>query len=137
MTKFESTEKTINAGREPVYEFLTDINNFSSLVPAEQVRDFKAGKDNCHFYIDGIGSVGVRLVDNDNGDVRFESEGSTPFRFDLLVELNEAGPGTTRMRLILNANLNMMMKMVAGKHLEQGVEFAASRLSDHLNRINL
>jgi carbon monoxide dehydrogenase subunit G len=137
MTQYESSEKTINAGRKPVYEYLTDINNFSSLIPAGNVRDFKAGKDNCHFYIDGIGTVGVRLVASETDDVRFESEGSTPFRFDLLVKLNETGPGSTRLKLVLNAGLNMMMKMVAGKQLEEGVEIAASRLSDHLNQIGL
>ncbi len=133
MTTFRSAEKIVNARPSEVYEFISDINNFNNLVPHEKVRDFEADEDSCRFSIDGIGRVGVRIAEKHPvNNIIYESEGS-PFRFNLRVDLDETAEGNTLMKLVLNAELNMMMKMFAKKPLAEGVEIAASRLSDHLN----
>jgi carbon monoxide dehydrogenase subunit G len=135
MTKFESSPKTITADRKNVFSFLSDINNFRSLIPEDQVRDFESEQDNCHFHVDGLGEIGIRIYSREPDEfIRFESEGSKPFRFDLLVHLDELEENTTKMRLIFNADLNMMMRMMAKKPIEEGLEKIATQLSDHLNR---
>ncbi len=134
MTKFESSEKIIKVNRSNVYRFISDINNFNALVPGDTVRDFEVDRDGCRFTVDGLGEVGVRVISREpEKKIMFESEGNVPFRINLLIELEEPDPDATLLKLILEADLNMMMKMVAQTPLENGVEEIASRLSDHLN----
>ncbi len=134
MTTFESSVKTVKVARKPVYGFLADIRNFGSLVPEGKVSNFEAESDNCRFTIDGLGEVGVRQVTTRPDDtIIFESEGSTPFRFDLSIDLEETGDEDTKLKLTLRAELNMMMKMMASKPLEEGLEMVASELANHLN----
>jgi carbon monoxide dehydrogenase subunit G len=134
MTTFKSNDKEINASRKDVYGFVSDINNFMALVPEGKVRDFEAEKDSCRFTVDGLGQVGVRIASSEpENSIMFESEGSVPFNFNVLVDLREKDEGTTIMKIILNADLNMMMKALARKPLKEGVEVIASELADHMN----
>jgi carbon monoxide dehydrogenase subunit G len=134
MTNFESTSKTILADRKQVFEFLSDISNFATLVPEGKVRDFESGRDYARFHVDGLGEVGIRIVsDNPYDTITFGSEGSVPFRFSLQVNLTENDPGMTVMSLSMDADLNVMMKMMAKKPLEDGIEMVATRLTEHLN----
>ncbi len=134
MTTFESSLKTVSVPRKPVFGFLSDIKNFESLVPEGIVKNFVAVKNNCRFDVDGLGEVGVRLAaTNPDHTIIYESEGSRPFRFDLIIDLNEQDDQSTLMKLTFRAELNMMMKMMVQKPLEDGLEVIASELVDHLN----
>ncbi len=135
MTKIESAIKKINAGRKPVYWFLSDVENLNSLVPEGKVTNFSADTDSCKFSVDGLGEVGLRVVSKDpENTIKFESEGSVPFRFKLWIQLKDTGNSETAMKLTIAAELNSMMKMVAEKPLKNGLEVIASQLSDHLNK---
>ena len=134
MTIFESSLKTVSVARKPVFGFLSDIKNFENLVPEGIVKNFVAVSGNCRFTIDGLGEVGVRLANvNPDHTIIYESEGSRPFRFHLTINLNEQDDQSTIMKLTFRAELNMMMKMMVRKPLEDGLEMMASELVDHLN----
>jgi hypothetical protein len=134
MTEIKSSEKVIRTDKGNVYDFLSDINNFSTLVPEGKARDFEADRDHCSFLVDGLGQVGVRVVSREPGKyVMFESEGSIPFQVNLLIELEQFREEDTLMKMTLNADLNFMMKMIALNPLKEGLERAASELTDYLN----
>lgn len=135
MTKFESSNKKICAGRKPVFDFLSDIKNFNGLVSEDKVKDFHAETDSCTFTVDGLGEIGVRVASREPDDtIKFESEGSAPFKFNLWIQLKETEDESTVIKLTLGAELNMMMKALAEKPLKEGIEIIATRLSDHLNK---
>lgn len=134
MTTFKSNEKEISASRKQVYDFVTDVNNLNALIPEGKVTNFQADRDSCQFKVDGLGQLGIRVVSREpENNILFESEGSVPFHFDVLINLHEAGAETTLMEIILNADLNMVMKAVANKPLKEGLEVIASELANHLN----
>lgn len=134
MTEIRSSEKIIKTERNNVYEFISNINNFSTLVPEEKARDFEADRDSCRFSVDGLGQVGIRVVSREPGKyVVFESEEGIPFQVNLLIELEALGKEGTVMKLTMKADLNVMMKMIARNPMREGLEKAATRLSDHLN----
>ena len=134
MTKFESNIKTVSVPKGSVYGFLSDINNLESLVPEGLVRSFESGNGVFRFNIDGLGQIGVRMVNIQSEDsILFESEGSHPFRFNLGIDLHEMENHQTSLQLTFNAELNMMMKMMAMKPLEEGIERIATELADNLN----
>ncbi len=134
MTTFESSLKTISVPRSPVFVFLSDIKNFESLVPEGSVKNFVVINNSCRFSLDGLGEIGVRLASaNPDHTIIYESEDSRPFRFDLIIDLNEQHDQSTLMKLTFRAELNMMMKMMVQKPLEEGLEMIASELVDYLN----
>ena len=134
VTTVQSSEKKINAGREDVYGFISDINNFTSLVPDGKVSNFEAQKDSCRFKAEGLGEVIIRIVSREpRKNVVFESDGSLPFQFNVLIGLEDSGTGATAMKIVLQADLNMIMQAVAKKPLKEGLEVVASQLSEHLN----
>jgi hypothetical protein len=133
MTEIKSSDKIIRTEKENVYEFISDVNNFTTLVPEGKARDFEADRDHCRFSVDGLGEVGVKVVSREPGKyVMFESEGSIPFRVNLLIELEQFREDTL-MKMTLNADLNMMMKMIVQNPLKEGLEKAATELSEYLN----
>jgi carbon monoxide dehydrogenase subunit G len=134
VTTFQSSEKKINAGRQDVYGFISDVNNFTTLVPEDKVSNFEAQKDSCRFNAGGLGQVIMRIVSREPGkNVVFESDGSLPFQFNVAIELEDSGTEATVMKIVLNADLNMIMQAVTKKPLTEGVEIVASQLSGHLN----
>lgn len=134
MTTFYSSAKTIHAGRKPVFGFLSDIRNFKNLIPEVRIRNFEAERDRCRFTVDGLGEIAIRVALRDpDENIRLESEGQVPFRFNILIRLDETGSGSTNMKITLDADLNIMMKMIAQKPIEEGVEMAATLLAGHLN----
>lgn len=135
MTKFESSVKKVDAAQRPLFGFLSDIDNFSSLVSGYEVKNFHSEKDSCRFTIDGLGEIGVRVVSREpDNTIKFESEGQAPFSFNLWIQLKEAGDNQTAMKLTLKADLNPMMKMMAQKPLSDGLEIIASELTERLNK---
>lgn len=134
MTEIRSTEKIIRTERKNVYEFISDINNFNTLVPEERAGDFEANRDSCRFSVEGLGQVGIRVVSREpEKNVEFESEGGIPFQVNLLIELDESLPEGTVMKMTLRADLNMMMQMIAKNPMKEGLEKASTKLSDYLN----
>jgi carbon monoxide dehydrogenase subunit G len=53
--------------------------------------------------------------------------------FTFWVQLKEAAPYDTRMRLVLHAELNMMLKMMLGSKLQSGIDQMAETIAAAFN----
>ena len=53
MAKIESRVGTINSNESKIFDFVADFTNFKSVIPADQVSDFEATKDECSFQLPG------------------------------------------------------------------------------------
>ncbi len=135
MTTFESKIKTLNATAEDVYNFVSDFNNFTAMIPQDKVEDWKVEGDVCSFKIKNVGEASLKFVEKDfeKKTVKISSAGKAPFEFNFWVQLKEAAPYDTKMKLTLKAELNMMMKMVAKKPLQNGIEAIADGLTTFFN----
>ena len=58
---------------------------------------------------------------------------SHPFEFFVWIQLKQAGPYDTRLKITLKANLNMMMKMMIGSKLQAGVDGLADQIAMAFN----
>lgn len=113
-----------------VYRAFADFTNFTPIV-AGRVDDWQASSDECSFKVKGF-TVALHIVEREeNRLVKFT--GSVPFAFTLWMQLHEVAPDDTRMRLVLHAELNMMMKMMIGKKLAQGLDQAADQIAEMFN----
>lgn len=130
MTTFESEQVTIARDSNLIFEFLSDFNNFESFMPP-QVTDWKSDKEHCSFNIQNMATLGMRYdLKNPYNQIIIVSEGKSPFKFDLQCFLTEKGQATTDVKLVLNADLNMMLKMVASKPLANFVNILAHKIKE-------
>lgn len=122
-TEFVSPAGTINAGTTLVYNFVSDIRNFSRFIPEETVKNWVVDADNCSFEINPVGSVTVKLTEkNPTSLVKFEGVALQNTGFRIWVQLKEAEPSVTRFRIVLRAELNPFYKMMASNAINKFLE---------------
>jgi len=125
MSKYTSKIGKINKSDQLIYNFLTDFNNIKSVIPKDKVKDFEATEDTCRFSIDGVGQAGLKIIEKEPYKlIKITSDGKTPFSFFFWIQLKpiEGEEKATAIRLTIDANLNPMMKMMVGKHLQKGID---------------
>ena len=137
MSKYTSKTGKTNKSDELIYSFLTDLNNLKDVLPQDKVKDFESTEDTCKFSIDGIGQAGLKIIEKEpNKLIKITSDGKSPFSFYFWVQLKptEDSKNNTAIRLTIDANLNPMMKMVVGKHLQKGIDAMVDQLVVFFNK---
>lgn len=130
MTKIESEKVEINTSIGAVFNFLCDIRNYESLMP-EQITNWQATENDCTFTISGMATISMGIIEkNTNKHIKIVSQGKVPFNFDLNVFLEEKSPSSTTGELVMNADLNMMLKMMAQKPLSNFINLLAQKMKD-------
>ncbi|MDA3928721.1 MAG: hypothetical protein PF541_07150 [Prolixibacteraceae bacterium] len=142
--KYVSDVKTINHNNEVVYNYLSDFNKLGLLlnehtlaqlsqqIPNGSIDDFGSDSDSCHFTISSMGEAGFRIIERDTPKmIKITGEGKIPFELYLWIQVLPLTPYQCKIRLTIHANMNMMIKMVAGKKLKEGI----NKLADALTQI--
>lgn len=142
LSKYVSEVKTVNQNHETVYRFLSDFNNLGKLfnetllqqisqqAPQIKIESFETDTDSCRFQIASYGEAGLEIIDREfNKTIKIAGSGRMPVDLTLWIQVLPVSPYQCKMRLTLHAGLNMMMKMVAGKKLKEGVDKLADLLA--------
>jgi len=131
-TKYESTIKVVNNSAEVIYSKLSDFQKLSSVIPPENIQNWKATPDTCRFTIAQIGEIGLRIIDRqENTLVKYTADGETRFNFNIWVQMKEVAPYNSRIKVTMKADLNPMLKMMAGSHLQKFVDMLATAISTY------
>jgi carbon monoxide dehydrogenase subunit G len=134
LEKYESKQQQIRRSAETVYEALSDFNNFTPLV-ADRVEGWKVDGDTCTFKVKGM-EMGLRMVEKIPGQlIKLEATDTTPIGFTFWLQLKESAPYDTRMRLVLHAEMNMMIKMMIGSKLRDGIDQMAEQIARTFNAV--
>lgn len=145
MTKIESDIFKIESTIGSVYAFLSDFKRVGAMISvaqqmgqgskemaqiSEHVKDLQFGEETCTFNVKGFGEMGVNIVEKEEPKmIKLAGDDRMPFDFNLWIQLLENGPYDTRMKLTLQADLNVMMKMLLKGKLEKGINQLAEGLS--------
>ncbi len=128
MTSFES-RTTLTKPIEEVYAFLENCNNHEKLQP-DNVYAWSSTKDEATFTIKNMSKLALKVKERkENSEIRFVPASETPFDISLNWLL-EPKDGKTEVKLQLNAELNMMMKMMASGPLQKLIDFQTKRLTE-------
>jgi len=128
MTRIESNITPVQKSAGEVFSFLSDFNNFQSLMP-EQVVDWESTPDECSFKIQGMATLGMKMIEkNPNNLIKITSNGKVPFTFFLTCMIQE-DHNNSKVQLAFDAELNPMMKMMAVKPLTNFLNLLAGKLS--------
>ncbi|MBQ2993275.1 MAG: polyketide cyclase [Alistipes sp.] len=134
MEKYESKQQQIRKSAAQIFPLISD---FSLLTPAvaDKVEEWQATADTCSFKVKGF-TVKLRMVDKvECKHVKITGDdGGVPIDFAFWIQLHEVTPTDTRMRMVLHAELNMMMRMMVGGKLQKGLDQAAETFAAAFNR---
>lgn len=154
MTKFESSVKQIHFPQASVYAKLSDLNNLqvvqqrasdpafieqikaSGRVPddklgqiLEAVAQLQFTQDTVTYPSSPIGAVTLRVVEREEMKcVKYAVEGA-PVAANLWIQLLATSTYECKMRCTIGAELNFLMKQMAKKPLQEGVEKLADMLA--------
>lgn len=132
MEKYESKQQQIRRPAEQVYAVISDFNNFTPVVQGH-VEDWMADENDCAFKLKGM-TVRLHMADKVPYEyIKVTGDDRSPLDFTFWVQLKQVGDYDTRMRLVLHAKLNMMMKMMIGSKLQDGLDQIAAQMAKAFN----
>lgn len=142
LEKYTSQVKEINHNEQVIYNYLSNFENLSGYlnsgliekitekVPQIKITDFSSDRDSCKFNITGLGLAEIRIVNREPfKTIKVESSGGLPISLTFWIQLMAEDNFTTKMRLTLHAEMSLMIKMLAGGKLGEGIDRLADTLA--------
>ncbi len=118
----------IKAPVDRVYAFLADVNNHEQLMP-DDIGNWSSTYDDASFTIKNMGDISIRIAKRiDNSEVVLKPSVKTPFEVTLRWRLNQKEATITVAKLVVEADLTIMMKMLATGTLQKLVDHQVHRL---------
>jgi len=120
----------LNRPAKEVYDFLADCNNHEQLMP-ENIYNWSSTKDEAQFTIKNMAKLTLRIAERvAPSEIRFVPAEKAPFDVEMKWIITATGTETSAAQLIIQADLNMMMKMVATGPLQKLVDHQVKRLAE-------
>ena len=142
LNKYRSDVKLIDHNQQVVFNYLSNFENLSGYlnsgliekitekIPQVKITDFQSDQDSCKFNITGLGVAEIKIVNREPfKTIKVESSGGLPLSFVFWIQLISVDQFQTKLRLTLHAEMSMMIKMMAGSKLEEGINQLADTLS--------
>jgi carbon monoxide dehydrogenase subunit G len=137
MNEFISDTVKINSNAERIYNVMADMSSFSQVASAAQIKeieDFQSTTDTCSFKVKGM-EVGVQIIDREPyKTIKYVGYKNIPVEFFIWLQLKEIAADDTRIRIVLRAKLNLMMKTLLKGKIKKGLDKVVHQIADSLNR---
>lgn len=131
MTEIESSLNSIDSSAENVFAFLNDINNHKKLMP-EQVSEWWSNADEAKMKVQGLGSLHLKKdITRQHSYIKIIPIGTTPVELYIEWHITQDGDHC-KAQVIIFADLNMFMRMVAEKPLKNLSNYMAGRVNEAL-----
>ncbi|QZT36499.1 hypothetical protein K5X82_14730 [Halosquirtibacter xylanolyticus] len=144
LEKYISDVVTLDWDQHVVYEKLSTFKTFEALFSPEniekvksqvkdapdfKIEDFEATDDTCSFKVGSMGRTGLQIVNREpSKEIKMTGNGTVPFKFTFWIQVLPVTSTTSKVRLTVHADMNMMMKMMVGKKLKSGINQLANGL---------
>ncbi|MEJ8747885.1 SRPBCC family protein [Phocaeicola sp. ICN-14070] len=135
--QFESNVKHVPYSQERVYNKLSDLNNLEGVRERlDMVKDKQDGKledmsfdrDSITLKVQGI-SLTLRIIEREPLKcIKFEGDKS-PIPLNLWIQILPVTQEEAKMKVTIRAEVNMFMKAMVSKPLQEGVEKLADMLA--------
>jgi len=142
ISKYVSDVKQINHDQDVVFTYLSDFRNLSVYlnqnlfenitrqIPQIKISQFESDRDFCRFQLSGIGLAGIKIVKRDPFQtIKMESSEGLPISITFWIQLLPVKEGQTKVRLTLHADMSMVIRMMADKKLEEGINNLAETIA--------
>ena len=133
MTRYESKITTATVGEEALFNTLSDLNNLSKFIDKipenNQVKNIKCETDSVRVTVNPVGEIGMRIIERiPSSTIKFTSEKS-PVSFTMWIQLKQITENDTKIKITLDADLNIFLKGMVGNYLQNFVDTLAGQLA--------
>ena len=130
MSTIESNKTAVERPAESIFNFLSDFNNFKSLMPP-QVTNWQSTSDTCSFTITGMAEIGMKIVEKTpNSLIRISSDGKVPFKFTLYEHIETVEAGNRITQLIMKADVTPFMGAMVNGPLKNFLNLLVQKMKD-------
>lgn len=123
MAEYKSKRAIVSKAPYELYMAFVDMRNFLQFIPEDKKGDVTADFDSIHATVQGF-NVGVKVVQRTPySKIEFADDGA-PFQFCLTMHFDAASadPYKTDFQIVLDAELNFMMKTLLGGKLKDALD---------------
>jgi hypothetical protein len=131
MSKIETEKVNCPQPAEKLYNFLSDFNNFQSLMPP-QVSNWQSTTDTCSFTINNMATVGMRIESKTPfTKIHIVSEGGkVPFSFTLDVMITPVDENNSIGQLLFNADIPIFLRPMVEGPLRNFFNLLAKKMAE-------
>lgn len=131
MTTIDTEKKVSPNNIETLFNFLTNMNNFEKLMPADKIEKWDGDNEQCEFTIKGMARIGLKKESANKPDhIKVSSFGKVPFTFTLDINLNEVSAEETEVDIHFEGDINPFMKMMVEKPLKNFFNMLVNKASE-------
>ena len=127
MSNFKSPEVKVNLSTEMLYAKLSNLNNLKDILPPE-ISDFQSTQDSCSFKMGGMPKITLVTAEKTPFSKIILQAENSQIPFSLECNISQNGENCKAV-LEVNAELNMMMRMMLEKPLTNFLNAIAKSLS--------
>ena len=121
--EIKSKRAVVSKAPYELYMLFVDMRNFIQMLPEDKKQGVEADYDSIHATVQGF-NIGVKVCDRvPYSKIVYQDDGA-PFSFEVVLFFNPApeDPYKTDFQIILEAELNFMMKTLLGGKLKDGLD---------------
>jgi len=138
ISHFESRTGKLTCTSREVFDFVTDIRNFELFIPNATINDWQAGRESCSFSVSMVGTVSLRIEKKvPYYKVIFSGDALKKNDFSLVLNFLENANSNAEVKVLLEAELNPMLKMMAAKPIDQFLEILINEMENFKEWKNL
>lgn len=133
MTEYTSKQVQILKPDYLIFETLSSFSNFTPML-ADKVENWEATVDKCSFKAQGF-TVKLKMIERTPNSIIKITGDDIPFEFYFWIQLKKVDVCDTRLRLVVKAELNLMMRTMIGSKLQKGLDQMAENIATAFNQI--
>lgn len=126
--KLESPTVTVNKNANKLYDFLTEVKNFETIMP-ENIDKFEALEQSFIFALKGMPTIKLKLGALEKPSKIVLTSASDKFPFDLTANIAVADANSSSITLNFEGDFNPMMAMMIKNPLQKFINTLSENLS--------
>jgi hypothetical protein len=123
ISTFESRTGKLDCTTSDVYNFVTDIRNFERFIPRDKISNVKVSQNSFSFQASPLGLVNISITEKIMySKVVYSGNTMQISDFSLVILIDEAENNYSEVKILLKAELNTFLKMLASEPIKKFLE---------------
>ena len=133
MATYKSKQTLVSKAPYELYMAVTDLRNILNMLPQDKKEGVTADFDSIHATVQGF-NIGVRVIERSPYNlIRLKDDGA-PFSCNIELHFDPtAYSSQTLFHIVVDAELNFMMKTLLGSKIQTALDKIADSLADASN----
>lgn len=132
-TEIKGKEILLNKPAVTIYGLFTDLRRFTENIPEQYKDQVTTTEDSIVFSYGGV-NLGIKTDQKVPFSlISFKDDGQSPFPFSIRFMMTAVGLDSTLFHIEVDAELNVMMKMMLGNKLQEMVDTLTDNMETIMN----